>query len=302
MTKKGTTMTEQSIVSSQSPFSSIEAFGNAQRMADMLAASNFVPALFRGQLPNCVIALGIAQRLNADVLAVMNSMYDVHGKIGFSSKFLIATVNSSGRFDPIRWNFRGKEGTDSWAAQAYAKEKSTGETLEGPWVSIKMAQQEGWAKDGKNRKTNEVILSKWTTMPEMMLRYRSASFWISLYASEFAMGMRTSEDIADEIQAEPAQVIDREPARKKLPPKNLKEVLKQAEEVPQPPAFTGPETQPNAHQLVMEKVEAMWPREHEKQLREKIKGMFPGFNDLEQLDSRQASELLDNLNNPGQKS
>ena len=44
--------------------------------------------------------------------------------------------------------------------------------------------------------------SKWPTMPEQMLRYRAASFWVSAYAPEMAMGLRTEEEQRDIVDVE----------------------------------------------------------------------------------------------------
>ena len=109
-----------------SPFSSIQEFNDSHQMADALAHSSFVPAKFRGNLPNCIQALGISARLGVDPLSVMNALYEVHGKIGFSSKFLIATVNASGKFDPIRWKFFGTPGkpVSTWDLTATSGAKS----------------------------------------------------------------------------------------------------------------------------------------------------------------------------------
>ena len=51
-----------------------------------------------------------------------------------------------------------------------------------------MAKDEGWL--GKNG-------SKWKTMPQLMLRYRAASFFSSLNCPELTMGLYTKEEILD---------------------------------------------------------------------------------------------------------
>ena len=51
-----------------------------------------------------------------------------------------------------------------------------------------MAKDEGWL--GKNG-------SKWKTMPQLMLRYRAASFFSSLNCPELTMGIYTKEEIED---------------------------------------------------------------------------------------------------------
>jgi len=71
---------------------------------------------------------------------------------------------------------------------AYCKSTDTGEPIEGPEISIGMANAEGWlSKNG----------SKWQTMPELMLRYRAAAFFARLYAPDITLGMQTSEELHD---------------------------------------------------------------------------------------------------------
>lgn len=166
-------------------FGSIENFKDGQRMAAMLAASDMVPDTFKGKIENCVIALEISNRIGANILAVMQNLYIVYGKPAWSSQFLISCVNASGRFSPLRYAMSG-EG-DERSCVAWATDK-TGERLESPPVSIAMAKAEGWfSKNG----------SKWKTMPELMLRYRSATLFARLYAPELTMGIMTDSEIID---------------------------------------------------------------------------------------------------------
>ena len=161
------------------------------RMAAMYAQSTIIPDAYRNNVGNCVIAVDMAMRMNAGILMVMQNLDTIKGKPSFSAKFLIATINASGRFTPIRYEFRGKEGDDSWACRVVAYEASDRdrkEPLYGTWISIKMAKDEGWyQKDG----------SKWKTMPEQMLSYRAAAFWQRLYCPEISMGLMTTEEYED---------------------------------------------------------------------------------------------------------
>ncbi len=161
-------------------------------LASKLAASDIIPAAFQKKPANVLIALDMANRLNASPMMVMQNMYVVHGNPGWSSKFLISTFNMSGRYSPIRYEFFGKEGTEGYGCRAYASELSTGEKLTGPAVTIKMAKDEGWF--GKNG-------SKWQTMPQLMLTYRAAAFFIRTCAPEISMGLPTVEEVVD-IQPE----------------------------------------------------------------------------------------------------
>ena len=91
-------------------FSSIAAFDAAQRMARALCSSTLVPRDYQGQqgLANSLIALEIAARMRLSPLVVMQNMTPIHGRPTWSSKFLIATVNASGRFSPLRFVFDDK--------------------------------------------------------------------------------------------------------------------------------------------------------------------------------------------------
>ncbi len=158
-------------------FSSMSGFEVAQRMAKALAESDLVPQMYRGKLPNCLVALELSQRCQASVLMVMQNLFVIQGKPSWSSQYIIAALNSCGKFSPLRFKM---EGTDK--CTAYAIEHRTGEVLEGPPVTIALAKAEGWFdKNG----------SKWKTMPELMMRYRAAAFFGRLYAPELLMGLQS---------------------------------------------------------------------------------------------------------------
>jgi hypothetical protein len=187
-------------------FMSIEAFEAAQRMVAPLAKSDLVPQSFQGKIGNCLIALEMAQRIGASPLAVMQNMYIVHGKPAWSSQFLVACINASGKFSPLRYKMTGKKGTDTYGCIAWAVDTS-GEKLESPEVTIGMAKAEGWmTKNG----------SKWQTMPELMLRYRTATLFARLYAPELTMGIQTDDEIRDVIDVAPV-VTEARPSRFEAP-------------------------------------------------------------------------------------
>ena len=102
----------------------IKQFEVQQRMARMYASSSIVPKAYQGEgnLGNCVIAIDMAMRMQASPLMVCQNLYVVNGNPSFSSKFLIATINASGRFSPLRFEFRGEEGKPNYACRAYAYE------------------------------------------------------------------------------------------------------------------------------------------------------------------------------------
>ena len=200
-----------------------EHFETMQRVCKMFANSELVPDMYKiskdnpeaKAVANCMIAVEIATRIGASPLMVMQNMTPIYGKPSWSSKFLIATVNSCGRFEALQFKFKdlGKVGKvtyteyvwesgkkmpkvrefdgtniDNLECIAFTNAKGNDVVLESAPVSILMAIKEGWyTKNG----------SKWPTMTRQMLTYRSASFWTSAYAPELSMGMKTVEEIRD---------------------------------------------------------------------------------------------------------
>jgi hypothetical protein len=214
-------------------FATADAFEQAQRAGKLLAASDLIPKQFQNNIPNCVVAMEMASRIGASPFAVLQNLYVVHGRPAWSAQFLIAMVNSSRRYSPLqfqittgeqrtieiqfdRWEGYGDKRTKKTVTQkhtyrdmscvAYANSLATGERVEGIPVSMDMAIAEGWlAKDG----------SKWLTMPDVMIRYRAASFFAKLYAPDLTMGMQTMEELNDmpqERNITPAPTMQAGPA------------------------------------------------------------------------------------------
>jgi len=175
-------------------FFDLQGFELMQRVAKMFSSSTLVPQAYQNNVANCMIALNLARRLGADELMVMQNLYIVHGNPGWSSKFLIASVNTCGRYESLRYEWRGKQGDADWGCRAWTIEKSTGERLNGVWIDWKLVQAEGW-----NKKSG----SKWLTMPEQMFVYRSAAFWQRAYAPEISMGLTSAEELQDVVNVRP---------------------------------------------------------------------------------------------------
>lgn len=167
-------------------------FEVAQRKAKALASSTIVPDTYRNNIGNCIIALEMAERMGTPPLMVMQNLYIVHGNPAWSSKYLVGCINASKRFTTLRYEFKGEEGTPQYGCRCYAYElsdKERKEPLYGDWITMDMANKEGWTKKSG---------SKWLTMPNQMLRYRAAAFWQRVYCPEISMGLLTAEE-ADDI-------------------------------------------------------------------------------------------------------
>ena len=187
---------ERAVVSTTgTAMSSMFEFGGnierAWKFADVLSRSKIIPDTFQGNPASVLIALDMSNRMRRNPLEVMQAMYIVHGKPSFSSSFLISLINSCGYYEPLRFRFSG-EGA-SRACVAWTVDKRTGEKVEGPEVSIGMAKSEGWYdKNG----------SKWKTMPEVMLRYRAASFFSRTYCPDLTGGFHSQEEAMDIVESE----------------------------------------------------------------------------------------------------
>jgi hypothetical protein len=158
-------------------------FEHAQRLAKMFASSVLVPEHLRGKLADVTIALLMARRLNEDPLIVMQNIHVIHGRAGWAAQYIIARANRSGVFKSrINWRTEGKG--DGLAVTAFATVEDGSEVSF--TVPMQMARDEGWTKN-----------SKYKSMPELMLRYRSASFLVRLYAPEVMLGIPTIEEVED---------------------------------------------------------------------------------------------------------
>ena len=179
------------------PFDNVNAFEDAQRIANLLCQSSIVPMNFQGRsnFGNCVIALEMSRRLGMSVLAVMQGMYVVKGRPAWSAQFITSAINCSKLFTRLQFETEG-EG-NSLRCRAWAFERATGKKLLGTWITMDMAQKEGWStKDG----------SKWRTMPDQMIRYRAAAFFGRLYCPDILMGLYAPDEVETFNSTPPAVV------------------------------------------------------------------------------------------------
>lgn len=188
ITETGLTEQKPLPMTAKGVFSNAEQFELAQRMAQLLASSDCVPSGYRGNLPNCVIALDVANRMGISPLTVMQNLYIVKGKPSWSGQACRALIEGCGRFTNVTPVYVGQAGSMDWGCYFQATNKSTGQPVKGTTVTMQMAQAEGWlSKDG----------SKWRTMPEQMLAYRAAAFFARVHCPSALMGFQTVEEVND---------------------------------------------------------------------------------------------------------
>jgi len=163
----------------KSVYSSIQSFESAQRMAASLADSKLVPLQYQGQagLSNCIVAIEIANRMGMSPFQVMQNLNIIHGRPSWSSQFIIGLIQGCGRF----LDFDYVEAADS--CQCVATAKTTGKQVSGPKITMDMAKREGWTKN-----------TKWSTMPQTMLRYRAASAFGRFHIPDLILGIQSVEE------------------------------------------------------------------------------------------------------------
>ena len=180
-------------------FGTSDNFIMANQMAKALSSSTIVPREYQGNVSNCLVAIEQANRLKVSPLMVMQNLYVIQGRPSWSSKFLIAAINGSGKFD-MELQYEETKDKDGKPYSCLAWTTKNGRRVEGMTVDMQMAKDEGWlTKNG----------SKWKTMPALMLRYRAASFFSSLNCPELTLGLYTKEEaetIDDDIFDVEAQV------------------------------------------------------------------------------------------------
>ena len=167
-----------------------------ERIAKIFADSGLVPDRYQGKKADCAIVIAMALKHGADILGFMQNVYVVHGNPGMETKLAIALVNNSGVYEgSIDWDMTGDPGKPSRTATAWAIDAKSGRRHEMS-VSLQQADDASWTKPVK-LKGGGTMKSKWTSMPEVMLRYRSAMQLIRLYHPEILFGMATKEDLVD---------------------------------------------------------------------------------------------------------
>lgn len=158
------------------------AFDQMWRVAKAFSMSTMVPAHYQGKPENCMVALMYADQLGEHPMLVFQEMAPIKGRPSTSARFAIARANKSGLLaSPITWKARGQG--DALEVQASAVLAATGEQIAAS-VSMKEAIADGWTRN-----------EKYKSIPEQMLRWRSATRLINLYMPEVLFGMTVKEEI-----------------------------------------------------------------------------------------------------------
>lgn len=168
-------------------FGTSDNFMMATQMAKALANSTVVPREYQNNFANGLVAIEIAQRLRTSPLMVMQNLNVIQGRPSWSAQFLIAMVNGSGKYDmELQFDEKADKNGKPFSCQCWTERK--GRKVTGIIVDMDMANAEGWVQ--KNG-------SKWKTMPQVMLRYRAASFFARMNCPELTLGYYSQDEVID---------------------------------------------------------------------------------------------------------
>lgn len=277
---------------------SAQGFALAQRIAQAFASSNAVPAQFRSvvikrekqgndyvdvEVPNPsaigngLVALEVAQAVRMSVTAVMQNADVIEGKLRWSAKFVIAAINASGRFHPLRFDItnkgpikatykeKGQWNRDQRRYDMIEKEVEVENLVCVAWTLPRSVPIPGNVQTLAQAKNAQLPViesapvsmkmaveegwyakpgSKWQTeMKHLMLQYRAGSFFGNIHAPDIVMGMgHTTEEAVDTIdvtqQPDGTYAVDVETLRRS----NMSPAAQRAEQAEQASAPAAPAT------------------------------------------------------------
>ncbi|MDR6381788.1 hypothetical protein [Paraburkholderia caribensis] len=226
---------------------------------------------------NGLVALEVAQAVRMSVTAVMQNADVIEGKLRWSAKFVIAAINASGRFHPLRFDIankgpikatykeKGQWNRDQRRYDMIEKEVEVENLVCVAWTlprSVPMPGNVHTLAQAKNAQLPVVESapvsmkmaveegwyakpgSKWQTeMKHLMLQYRAGSFFGNIHAPDIVMGMgHTTEEAVDTIdvtqQADGTYAVDVDSLRRA----NMSPAAQRAEQAEQTSAPTAATT------------------------------------------------------------
>ena len=191
MSTELTTNTKENGILVGDAFSNPAMYEHAKNLAGALANGAFTPKhLTTGNsartLATCTRIVLQALRWGFDPFAVADETYEVHGRLGYQGKLIIAVVNARGGLQGrLRFTYTGKGPTTEVTVHG----RFIGED-EDRTVTLSVAQA---------KTANEM----WTKDPEQKLAYSGAIKWSRRHCPELVMGVKTVEDL-EAMTVEPA--------------------------------------------------------------------------------------------------
>lgn len=158
-------------------------------------AQDLLPERWRGK-PKAVYQMVMqARELGIEPIAACRLTYLVHGQPCLKTEAVIGLVNKHGGMaSELMFEVKGEFPNKDFGVRCWAISSRSGERLDSIWVTLEMADEQGWTKKAGNKYKGPFA--------EQMLRYRSAGFWARVFAPEVMMGMYTEQEVR-EIPDEP---------------------------------------------------------------------------------------------------
>lgn len=182
-------------VSIHNASNNITVMEKAYKFSEIIAQADIIPSHYRGKPANVFIAVQSALRMNLDPMMVMQNTFVISGKLGMNSAFAISLANGSGCLKSgITYDIEGSE--DSLKVTAKATLKSSGVEISYS-IGMKEAMAEGWTKN-----------PKYSSLPELMLRYRAATLLIRTHMPEVLNGMHMTEELEDVESAKTMRTVE----------------------------------------------------------------------------------------------
>ena len=186
--------------------------------AQNFAASKLVPEHFRGDPATCYVAITMALARGEDPIMYMQNVFMVGGTPGFKAEYLIARCRQRGI--DLRWKVENLTPAVVTVPR-HSTPKVTIDAAEQPNVAITCyvhgdddpdrrvtltsgdAIRAGWYRNGSGQYHH--------SLPRM-LRWRTATWWVSLFAAHLKHGFHVVEELEDR-QIELVSVEDPTPVR-----------------------------------------------------------------------------------------
>lgn len=187
--------------------------------AEQFSKSKLVPEHFRGDAASCYVAITMALSRGEDPIMFMQNVFMVGGTPGFKAEYLIARCRQRGL--DLRWKVETLLPTEVTVPQ-HTTQKVTLPAAQQPNVRITCyvhgdddpdrrvslessdAIRAGWYRNGSGQYHH--------SLPRM-LRWRTATWWVSLFAAELKHGLSVVEELEDDRRIELVSVDPPAPQR-----------------------------------------------------------------------------------------
>lgn len=182
---------------------SAENLEHTSTLAVKLSKSDLLPPHFKGKPENVLLVLALAQNLNINPVMALQQVSVISGRPCLQASLMISLLNSSGKIKgPLRFEWIGQPASHERGCIAKATDAATGETVQSEPVTLGMAQAEGWTRN-----------PKYKSLPDTMLKWRAASFFVRTFYPEVVLGLHSEDEMTDverqELTDKPATARDR---------------------------------------------------------------------------------------------